>query len=424
MLLGLLLLFQASPAVPRDVPPDIVLIVLDDVAASDVDVVPTPNIDWIASQGVSFRRGYAAPTCVPSRFALMFGQYSRSGGGDSCRNRQPEAPSFAQSSIPKLLKARGYSTAAFGKWHLGSNAVGAWEMTAHLHGFDAFRAGAPANLQLCGGSGYNDWVRVDDGVSATTQEYQTTAVRDAFLSWWPSAPGPRFAYVCFQAAHVPLHVPPASILPPGYPTPITEREKYDAMLVSADWVIGEMLNVVDLRRTWIIVLGDNGTPPQALRPGQVTAKVKGSSFEDGVRVPFVVAGPGITRSFETQALVHVVDLLASVVELAGGTVPAGSATESISFVPCLRGPDVRTRSWVFCDWDPEIPPNVAKPPKHDRALVTQRYKLRRVGNDPSNTFEEIYDLVRDPTEIHPIDPNSPDVAPIVEGLRRQLNAVE
>ena len=427
MLLGFLFLLQAAaPAVParQDVPPDLLVIVLDDVAASDVDLVPTPNIDWLASQGVAFRRGYAASTCVPSRHALMFGQYQRLDYDSSCYNRRPDSPSPGAMSIPKVLKARGYQTAAFGKWHLGTNPLGAWEMTAHLHGFDAWRAGSPANLQNCGGTGYNDWLRVDDGISATTQEYQTTAVRDAFLGWWPSTPGPRFAYVCLQAAHVPLHVPPASILPPGYPTPVTEREKYEAMLVSADWVIGDMLSVVDLRRTWVIVVGDNGTPPEALQPGQLKGKVKTSTFEDGVRVPFVVSGPGIERPFETQALVHVVDLVASVAELAGGSLPAGTATDSVSFVPCLRGPEVRTRSWVFCDWNPPIPPNLAKPPKRDRALITQRYKLRRVGNTPATTFEELYDLQRDPTEVRPVDPDSPDVQRIVEPLRRQLDAIE
>ena len=92
----------------------------------------------------------------------------------------------------------------------------------------------------------------------------------------------------------------------------------------------------------------------------------------------------------------------------------------MSFVPCFSSPDARVRSWVFCDWDFTIPPNVAKPPKRDRAIITQRYKLRRVGS----VIEELYDLERDPGEIHPLDPRAPDHARVGAELARLLDAVE
>lgn len=428
MLLGLLLGLQPAlapalqtPSAPRrDALPDVLMIILDDVAASDVELVATPNIDWLASQGVAFRRAYAAPVCVPTRHALFFGQYQRSGLGVPCRNIEPEAPDHAQISIPKLLKARGYATAAFGKWHLGSNRLGGWEITPHLHGFDHWLAGSPDNVSQCGGLNYNDWLRVDDGKSAFTQEYHTTAVRDALLSWWQSTSGPRFAYVGLQAPHVPLHQPPAALLPTGYPVATTDRERYEALLVSADWVIGEILGVVDARTTWIFVLGDNGTPPEGVRAGQSTARVKGSTFEDGVRVPFVVSGPGITRPFETEALVHGVDCFATIAELAGAGVPPRSATDSVSFVPCLKSPEARVRQWVFCDWNPQTTNNVAKQLKRRRALITERWKLRRVGD----TIEELYDLERDPNENRPLDPNAPEYARIAAELGAKLNALE
>jgi len=131
----------------------------------------------------------------------------------------------------------------------------------------------------------------------------------------------------------------------------------------------------------------------------------------------------VRRAFETQALVHAVDLFATIAELSGGAVPPGSARDSRSFVACLRAPEARVRSWVFADWDPPIAPGVAKPPKRERALVTERHKLRRVGKAGA-LVEELYDLARDPLELHPLDPDAPEHAHVASEMRAILDRLE
>jgi len=407
-------------------PPDVLVLVLDDVALSDLDAVPTPNIDRLAARGVSFRRAYAMPSCSPARYSALIGEYRGLPTGDSCGPPEHATPSDELYSLADLLVARGYATALFGKWHLGSNRVGDWERTPTLFGFQSWRAGSAANVGSCGGRNYENWTRVDEGVSARTNEYHTIAVRDALVDWWKETPAPRFAWVGFQTPHLPLHRPPAEILPEGYPKPETDREKYDAMLVSADVVVGQVLDAIDTEGTWVILLGDNGTPKMATRADQDPEKVKLTTFEDGVHVPLVFAGPGLAGGFETGALAHVVDLMATLAELVGAEIPANAAPHSRSLVPCLRDASARVRESVFCDVRNPNPSRKKKRPWRDRAVIAERWKLRRV-EDRDGTTEELYDLVEDPREESPVDLSGTleaEVAAIVEALRAELDVLE
>jgi len=272
----------------------------------------------------------------------------------------------------------------------------------------------------CGGSNYEDWIRVDDGVVSVSNDYHTLAVREAWMNWWTTTPGPRFAYVGFQAPHVPLHAPPTELLPPDYPTPVSQRERYEAMVTALDTVIGQFLDVVDLSNTYLFVIGDNGTPPEGMRPDQIAGRVKGSTFEDGIRVPLLVAGPEV-GGFESEALVHAVDVMATLVELAGGRLPRNVPSDSVSFVDCLFDLDARTRRFVFSDWDP--PPGDVQPPGggpfRDRSLITPRYKLRRYRAN-----ETLYDLEADPLEEAPLDLDDPALESLLTSLRRLLDGAE
>jgi arylsulfatase A-like enzyme len=296
--------------------------------------------------------------------------------------------------LPKLLKGAGYATGAFGKWHLSSNFLAGWEVSPHLHGFDVWRAGLPSNVAGCGGTGYFDWTRVDDGVSTTASEYQTYAVRSEFVDWWGETWGARFAYVCYQAAHKPFHVPPNQSQGPPGGDPCTNRGMYNLMVESLDEMIGDMLAVTDLSSTYFFFLADNGTPRAAIRADQDPDKVKRTTFRDGVNVPLIVAGPGVSHG-ASDGLVHAVDLMATIAELTGTSLPEHLNLDSRSFAAALEDPASWSpaRQYVFCENDFGT---------RERAVITQRWKLRNAEGQ-----EELYDLWTDPREEHPLDLNDP-----------------
>ena len=107
-------------------PPNIIFILADDLGYGDVGCfgssIPTPNIDRMAREGVRLTRFYSAsPVCSPSRAALLTGRYPvRTGVVNVLMPSEKKGLSPTERTIPRVLKERGYRTAAIGKWHLGS----------------------------------------------------------------------------------------------------------------------------------------------------------------------------------------------------------------------------------------------------------------------------------------------------------------
>ncbi len=185
MLAAILLCLQGfsepKPLAAGGARPSVVLVVLDDVGAYDVEHIDTPNLHALAAIGMEFRRAYAMPTCASARSSLFFGTYGRY-SGNTCEPPGPETPDSTRFSLPKCFESRGYSTLFTGKWHLGTNRLGRpWEETPRLHGFDQVLAGMGQNLaDPCdhpGTMGYDRWVRFDRGPSFIETGYNTTVLR-------------------------------------------------------------------------------------------------------------------------------------------------------------------------------------------------------------------------------------------------------
>jgi arylsulfatase A-like enzyme len=361
--------------------PNILVIVLDDVGYADLESVPHPSLDVLADQGIWFDAAYANATCSPSRRSLLFGRYFAGESGVPCFPPDGQEPSLAEISLAEAL---AYPTSALlGKWHVGGNPTGGpWELAPQAHSFGHWLAGSPTNLQSedCPSAGYHDWLRVDDGASARSATYEPKDVRDAFLLGWPGTVGPKFGLVAHSLAHIPLHVPPADLLPLGWPRPVSKREKYEAMIVALDTLVGQMLKVVDLRTTLVIVVGDNGTPP-GVAPDP--SRAKGTTFERGVRVPFIVAGVGVVAPGRfSHDLVHLVDLYATLVELYGGGQPSDGESLAATLANQPRPP----RGPMILGASGEI------------AARGGDLKLRRLAGAP----EELYDLAADPEETNDV----------------------
>jgi arylsulfatase A-like enzyme len=374
--------------------PDVVVFVIDDVADSDIDAIPTPNLDRLAAEGVRFRRAYSHAWCAPTRDSLMRSTWLGSYHGRACKPADASTLDFGEFNLAKLFEGQGYHGVHLGKWHLGTNAIGPWEMTPHLMGFDQVRACFP--IGDCDHFA-RGWLRLDDGVVSNGSGDITIALRDAFSAWWESLPGPRFAMVNFSAAHEPYNFPPPSILPPRYPRPLdpTEREAYEAEVVGVDFVIGQLLPVLG-PDTWIVFMGDNGTPGNATRRNQDPTRAKLTCYEDGVRVPLIIRGPGVHAGTQSHDLVHVIDILPTFAEILG--TPLRVPVDGVSFAPVLFG-GAGARDFVF----------VHGLPRRDNALIQGRWKLlTNVRGE-----EELYDLQTDPRERHPLAP----IGPVANRLR-------
>jgi arylsulfatase A-like enzyme len=405
--------------------PDVLVFVADDFNWLDLQSVAAPNITALASQGMTFRNAYVFPICSTTRYSLLFGRYPRRDNIGALVALAPPSPgnptpTMGLATLPSLMRQVSYHGLLVGKWHLGTNPdydgdpapdigpadIGA--LTPILHGYERFLAGAMASPP------YFNWQRVDDGIYSTSSVYAPEAQLDVFSEWWHTTTR-RLAVFCTTLPHVPVHVPPPEWLPPDYPAPVTARQKFEAMLMACDTLVGRVLAEVDLSRTYVFFLSDNGTQRDlSITPcgPDVTFAgcTKTTTWQGGIHVPFVVAGPGIPPGSYTDALVSSTDVMATLAELFGLASPG---EDSISFAPVLFDPAARTRRIAFSEifgWFYDETAHLYY--RHELAAVGERYKLRVL-----DTEEFLYDLVDDPGELARLDVDAPELAPVVEELR-------
>jgi arylsulfatase A-like enzyme len=397
-MLAAALFFLTVPAVAQ-VPQSAIVIVLDDVAAADLALyggpVAMPRLEQLAARGVTFDTAYGMATCSPTRRSMLAGHWWIAESGDPCGAPVPNTPLLSEVFLPEALP--GHQSAIFGKWHVGANPTGGPVGCAPIaHGFTHWISGLPSNVTQCGGSSYWLWTRADSAgcasVLSTSYAPQTSAAQ--FRSGWLGSEGPRVAVIGASLPHGPFHVPPLELLPPGYPTPVTNRQKYEAMLRAQDTLLGQMLAGISLADTLIVVLGDNGTPDN-VAPDPNRAKT--TVFERGVRVPLIIAGGPAVKGARASELVHAVDVYATVIAALGGTVPTTSGpypVVSVSLVPLLQGTAgaVRAAALLGTGWGT---------PGGERGVVSGGLKLRQVdaNGDTVPELEQLFDLAIDPSEL-------------------------
>jgi len=315
MHLAPLLALLAWPAPPQVSPPGTtgraLIIVLDDVGYDDLREASqlglTPSIDALARRGVSYTQARANAVCSPSRSSLVTGLWYAGDRGVVCTTSIPGDP--IPRPIVTIAELAPYPDALVGKYHLGRYPNEPWQRGYASLGFENWLAGSPMNVKDCFGDNYSRWLRVDNGFDRMFQGYEPIAVRDAAVAWWTASRGPALMVVCPQLAHGPFHRPAASLLPPGYPATTTDREKFVAMIAAADSVVGEIVQWADVKRDLVIVVGDNGTPEQ-VAPEPDRAKT--TTFERGIRVPMIAAGPGFLPGTTDARLRHIADVLPTV----------------------------------------------------------------------------------------------------------------
>lgn len=383
---------RTSPTSATSIPtpsPDILLIVLDDVGLSDALAVRNdgwaPNMQSVASQGFCFKNASSAPICSPTRRMMYFGEFYSRQSGTVCAPANGQEPPASAQSIAQVLT--GYSRGFIGKWHVGSNPSGPWPGVVSARGWPMCRW-LPHFVSGCMGQDYSLWPYVVGTSSGFSFQYQPRVLLADFETLWPAAQSPRFFVVGMHLAHSPYHVPPADVLPPGYPPVGSDaRSKYEAMIAAADHQIGKILEHVDLSEDIVIIVGDNGTPPEVATD---PTRAKETTFQGGVNVPFMIAGPGIPTGV-SLALVSVVDVYATIAELAGYVPPV---TDSKSLLPIMDGTATKVHDYIAFGIHGDVQF------RDDLAARSLRYKYRRTRDDASQPWvEELYDLLTDPGEL-------------------------
>lgn len=405
-LAGLLLAGAVAPAAATAPKVNVIVVLVDDMGWKDLscqgsDFYETPQIDRLAASGMRFTTAYSACTvCSPTRAAMMTGEYPARLhltdwiSGHARPHAKLRSPDWTKLlpleavTVAERLKAHGYATASIGKWHLGGE-----EHHPEHQGFDVNLGGTAKGQPPSYFSPYRISTLPDgpDGEYLTDREGVEAA---AFIEAHRDCPF--FLYLPHYGVHTPIQAKPQvaakyAAKRPGIPARLAT---YAAMVESVDDAMGTILDALDrlgIRdRTAIFLTSDNGgqaaiTDMQPLRGG------KGSAYEGGVRVPFIVSWPGVTQPGSTSDVpVITPDIPATILDLTGAGVATGQPIDGQSLASPLRGGrlDREALYWHY----PHYHPGGATPHSAIRSGSWRLVHFYEDGHD------ELYDLATDPGE--------------------------
>lgn len=388
---------------------NVILIIADDLGSdycgfyeNHLDTVKLPNVRKLATKGIRFRNAWSNPLCSPTRSGILTGRYSfRTGVGDAVGGTGSAVLDTAEKTIPRLLKQfdPNIATANIGKWHLHLATPIANLSLPNKMGYDHYEGNFLGALPS-----YTNWKKVVNGVNGTVTNYATTETIDNAVSWLKTVPAPKpfFLWLAFNAPHTPYHLPPSNLHSfntlSGTDTDIATNPKnyFKAMAEAMDTEIGRLLDSVrTLNRedsTDIFFIGDNGDESSV---SQVSGGSKGSIYQEGVSVPFVVAGPSVVgNNRASDALVNTQDLFATILEMMGNDgwpaqIPVNKPVDSKSLLPILRNQTDSVRAWAFTEVF-----KITTVAADGKAMRNLNYKLL----DFDNGTQKFYRIETDPGE--------------------------
>lgn len=335
--------------------PNILLIVADDLGWKDVGynegAFKTPNIDAIAKAGIVYTQAYvAAANCQPSRACLIRGQYTARHGvyavdstkrGPIAEMRLEPVPNKSgiapgAPTIAKALRAAGYATALFGKWHLG----GPDGATPQQQGFTAYKdALEQRNASRGDTKGENADPKAMFATNADTIEWvaaQNTA--------------PWFATVTYHGIHTPLEARPETMERLRKSGLTGQKLKYAACIADFDDAVGALIKQIRAlprgNETVVVFTSDNGATQQS--PQEPLRGNKGCYYEGGIRVPLIIDWPGHTKANAScYSPVSLVDLYPTFCDIAGGKVNPEWKLDGISLKSTFDGTELKEDRAIF-----------------------------------------------------------------------------
>ena len=328
--------------------PNVLLILADDLGYGDVGFhgcrdIPTPNLDRLANEGVRFTSGYVSgPYCSPTRAGLLTGRYQQRFGHEFNSGRPPNVPEdfglpVEEKTIADRLRQIGYATSLVGKWHLGA----ASRFQPQQRGFDEFFGFLDGQHPYFPGS--NHEAPILRGIDVVKEdEYLTDAFTREALSFLDRQQNkPFFLYLAYNAVHSPHDAKPEHLK--RFASIEDERRRnYAARLVAMDEGVGHVLMKLKEKKlddnTIVVFLSDNGGPPAN---GSTNTPLKGrksTTWEGGIRVPFVIRWPGhISPGSVYNHPVIQLDLLPTILVAAGQTISPEEQLDGVDLLPFLNG---------------------------------------------------------------------------------------
>jgi arylsulfatase A-like enzyme len=343
--------------------PNVVLIIMDDVGYGDYGSygapdIRTPNIDRLARDGVKFTDFYAAPTCTPTRAALITGRYQQRVALEYPIGSPPGAGRGLTAngrSLPHLLKNNGYATGLVGKWHLGYQA----DQHPNAHGFDyffGFLSGLVDYYHHTDQNGNSDLY--ENRAPVQVDGYMTDLITERSMKFIEDHAGqPFFLEVAYNAAHWPFQVPDKPSRAPGnarFVQPHEEntstRADYVAILERADQGVGRILETLQKRglerNTLVVFTNDNGG--EWLSRNAPLYHRKDTLWEGGIRVPLIMRWPERIPARRTESQVGIMmDLTATILTATGTPVPAQARLDGIDLLPIVAGRSPRVERTLF-----------------------------------------------------------------------------
>jgi len=442
----------AASNTPATTPPNVIIIFCDDLGYGDIGKYgatqfTTPNIDKLANEGMMFTQFYAAEAvCSASRAALLTGCYSnRISIFNALSPSAKNGLSNQEMTIAEMLKEKKYTTAAFGKWHLG------WQkqFLPLQHGFDEYlglpysndmwpvdydgkpitdttdrRIKNPPLPLIQGNEKIKTIATLEDQATLTTL-YTEKAVD--FIA--RNKARPFFLYLAHSMPHVPIA---ASAKFKGK----SQQGLYGDVIEEIDWSVGEITKALTQYRldknTLIIFTSDNGPwlnfgnhagSTGGLREG------KGTSWEGGQKEPCVMRWPGvIPAGVVCNKLSSTIDLLPTIAAITGGQLP-GHKIDGVNIMPLLKNEPaaeprktfyyyygnnqleaVRSGNWKL------VLPHIGRtyegfaPGMNGHAGATNERRQYELG---------LYDLRRDPGERYDVKNVYPDIVTALQQLAEE-----
>lgn len=388
-------------------PPNVVVILSDDQGFADISFNPhhpkevsTPRMDALAREGVWFSQGYiTGNVCSPTRAGLMTGRYQQRAGVYTAGEG---GSGMAQSEklFPRFLKPAGYTSAAYGKWHIGLTL----EQSPVGRGFDEWYG-----FLGRGAHDYFDLAQKDpnvgpmfrNGKEIKDQGYLTTRLTDEAVEFIQrQKANPFFVYLAYNAVHSPAQAPAEDIARyrKQFPEIPEARAILMAMLYHLDLGVGRVVDTLKQEGVWentlLFFLTDNGG---SRAMGAVNTPLRGfkqQNYEGGIRTPFIVSWPaGFKGGRKLDTPVTALDILPTALEAAG--VKSDRPLDGRSLLPLLTG---KTRQHIDTFyWSEGGEAGGFAVRSGDWKLVQQR----------GQTKIELFNLAKDPAEATDLAPQNP-----------------
>ncbi len=406
--------------------PNVVLILTDDQGYGDLSchgnpVLRTPHLDRLHDEGVRFRDCHVSPTCSPTRSALLTGRHEfKNGVTHTILERErlrPDAVTLAQ-----VLKAAGYATGLFGKWHLGDEPA-YWPSR---RGFDeAFHHGAggigqsyPGSCGDAPGNTYFNPVILHNGRFEKTEGYCTDVFFGQALRWIETVKdrGRFFCMITPNAPHGPLQVRPEDEA--RYAGKVKDRDvaKFFGMVANIDDNVGrllERLRALGLEKdTLVIFMNDNGGTVGVPVFNAGMRGAKASPWLGGTRAASFWRWPGTLAPADVDRLTAHVDVFPTLAELAGVPVTEDvrKQVEGRSLVPLLRDPKAawpeRTLATHVGRWPKGA--DVGRYKYAHCSIRSPRWQLVSDARDGGKAWQ-LFDVQADPGEKEDVAGKHPEV---------------